>query len=39
MILLNISDFCDSQHREGITFVVGINEITFTHVLYKYMAF
>lgn len=32
MILLNISKFCDSQHREGLTFLLGINKITFTRV-------
>lgn len=25
MILLNISEFCDSQHREGLTFLMDIN--------------
>ena len=32
IILLNISEFCDNQHREGLTFLMGINEITCTHV-------
>jgi len=32
MILLNIAEFCDSQHRGGLTFLMGINEITFARV-------
>jgi len=36
MILLNISEFCDGQHKEGLTFLMGINEITL-HVYSKNM--
>jgi hypothetical protein len=37
IICLSICDFHEHWHTEGHTFVTGLNEITFTHVLRNHM--
>jgi len=33
-MLFNSGEFCPNRHREGQTFLMGVNEIAFTRVLH-----